>query len=90
MQSQATADSQNLLLVEMADSGIHWMEPRDLDIRHMAQTINSPGEPAISSQHGEMANVTFADGRVQIITNETLPPSLMKILRLSEQERTGQ
>jgi prepilin-type processing-associated H-X9-DG protein len=80
MQSPGAAASQTIVLVEMADSGIHWMEPRDLDIRHMAPTVNSSNGPAISSNHGETANVAFADGRVQVMTNEMLSPLLLRIV----------
>jgi hypothetical protein len=91
MPSQGATASQTIVLVEMAVSGIHWMEPRDLDIRHMATAINSPNGPAISSKHGAMANVAFTDGRAQVITNEMLSPLLLRILgrNAEENERTN-
>jgi hypothetical protein len=37
--------SNTLMVVEMANSGIHWMEPRDLDMATMPLTINTPHAP---------------------------------------------
>lgn len=57
-------DGQNrtLLLVEVRDSGIHWMEPRDLNIGEMNARINGDGPLGISSVHPGTANVFYADG----------------------------
>ena len=40
-----------LLVVEIANSGIHWMEPRDLHLVQMAPTINPKSGQGISSRH---------------------------------------
>src|SRR5262249_22208558 len=40
-----------VMLVEVADSGLHWMEPRDLHILQMAPTINPKGGRGMSSRH---------------------------------------
>jgi hypothetical protein len=42
---------QTLLVVEVHNSGIHWMEPRDLALSQMATTINSKRGQGISSRH---------------------------------------
>jgi hypothetical protein len=49
-----------LLLVEVANSGVHWMEPRDLDFSRMSRTINSKTRQGISSPHAGGAIVAFA------------------------------
>lgn len=51
-----------LLIVEVHNSGIHWMEPRDLHIGQMAMSINPKAGQGISSPHAGGANVMFADG----------------------------
>ncbi len=46
--------SNTLLLVEVANSGIHWMEPRDLPVSALSAGINPPNAApgsAISSEH---------------------------------------
>ncbi len=39
------------IVVEIVDSGIHWMEPTDLDMSTMAMSINPPEGVGISSSH---------------------------------------
>lgn len=67
--------SNTLMVVEMAESGIHWMEPRDLDVATMAQTVNAPAGQGVSSLHCDPgwwrerlgAHVGFADGSVRFL-----------------------
>lgn len=64
-----------IMLVEVANSDIHWMEPRDLSFEDALRGINSPEGMGISSRHisGEdyfhygtpIANVAFADTHVR-------------------------
>jgi hypothetical protein len=63
--------SETLLVVEVANSGIHWMEPRDLDASRMPKTINDNSGMRISSMHPGIAVVAFADGRVRTLTART-------------------
>ncbi len=50
-----------VLLVEVADSGIHWMEPRDLRFESLAIVEDSANSPAVSSSHPRGPGVVFAD-----------------------------
>jgi len=71
--------STTLLIVEVANSGIHWMEPRDLHVVQMAPTINPKSGQGISSPHAGGAQVLMADGTVRFIS-QTLTPELFRAL----------
>jgi hypothetical protein len=62
--------SNTLLVVEVADSGIHWMEPRDLHIVQMARTINPQLGQGISSLHTGGALGLLGDGSVRFIPKD--------------------
>jgi len=50
-----------ILLVEVKNSGIHWMEPRDLNCPPASTVVNPASGQGISSNHPGGANVVFAD-----------------------------
>ena len=50
-----------LLVVEIADSGINWMEPRDLSFEKMDFHVNGQPHNSISSQHRDLAFVLLAN-----------------------------
>ncbi|MBX3426782.1 MAG: hypothetical protein KF688_13970 [Pirellulales bacterium] len=68
----ALADVPNdaILIVEVRNSGVHWMEPSDFDIRRMPRTLNAPDGKGISSRFPEGFHVGFADGEVWFVANE--------------------
>jgi len=74
--------SRTIAVVEVADSGIHWMEPRDLHVAQMAPGINPPAGQGISSNHRGGANVVFADGSVRFLRNDTPLEALEAMLRV--------
>jgi hypothetical protein len=78
-----------ILLVEVRDSGIHWMEPRDLDITQMPMAINSDKGLSISSSHETLAfaNVMFADGKPRRIPNTASTKALRAALTISGGEK---
>ena len=69
----AKGTSQTALLVEVANSGIHWMEPRDLELGSFDPTIDSRSGRGISSNHAGGANVAIADGSVRCLSRDTAP-----------------
>lgn len=75
----ADGSSNTLLVVEVAKSGIHWMEPRDLHVLQMARGINPKAGQGISSIHPGCANVSFADGSVRFLPDD-FPPDLLDSL----------
>jgi len=56
--------SKTLVLVEVVGSGIHWMEPRDLNVSEDVSQIELSTAPRISSKHDDTVHVAFADGSV--------------------------
>lgn len=53
-----------IVLVEIADSGIDWLEPRDLDLRTMSLDVNDREHPSISSNDPTGPAVAFANWKV--------------------------
>jgi prepilin-type processing-associated H-X9-DG protein len=79
--------SSTILVVEIANSDIHWMEPRDLDIRKIAKQINPKNAIGISSYHPGGANVVLADNSVQFLSDETTQKMLEALLTAAGGEK---
>ena len=81
--------SNTIMLVEIADSGINWMEPRDLSFEEALGGINPKSGKGISSRHlsyngyfyhqTQVVYVTFADGSVRSL-REGFPPERLEAL----------
>ena len=67
--------NQTLMVVEARHSGVHWTEPRDIDIRQ-AQSASPEG---LSSFHSGGFHAVLADGSVRYFP-ETIPPQTLKAL----------
>lgn len=78
-----------IFLVEVHNSGIHWMEPRDLDFAQMPMAINPTKGLGISSVHlpEGFANVVFADGKPQRIPNTASAKAIRAALTISGGEK---
>jgi hypothetical protein len=46
----------------VADSGIQWMEPRDLPLSAIQAGINAPGGIGVTSNHPGTILIAYADG----------------------------
>jgi hypothetical protein len=68
--------SSTLMVVEIANSTISWMEPRDLPLSQLAPRINGQPGPAISSVHRKCVQCLFADGSTRLLL-ETLPATTL-------------
>lgn len=73
-----------LLLVEVHDSAIHWMEPRDLTLDEMNPRVNGKGRLGISSVHTGGAFVMWADGHGQLLTNDLRPEILRQAIEIDD------
>lgn len=70
-------------LVEIANSDIHWMEPRDLDIRSMSFQVNDPNQPSIGSHHPGYARVGVISGSCGgVRVDNNTPPAKIKSMLL--------
>ena len=81
--------SNTILVVEMVNSGIHWMEPRDLDFPQMPMTVNPEHGPGMSSPHPNVALAVFADGHTAAVTKNTPPEILRHLLMIADGEQIG-
>jgi prepilin-type processing-associated H-X9-DG protein len=73
--------SNTIAIVEVADSGINWLEPRDLTIGRAMRGINPPEiRPAISSRHSDGVNVLSFDGSVHFLRNDISNELLHELL----------
>ncbi|WP_435021626.1 DUF1559 domain-containing protein [Tundrisphaera sp. TA3] len=68
--SDPTGDT--IMIAEVADSGINWMEPRDLDVRTIDAVDGGPKQPHISS-HDRVAHVVCVDGSVRVLPGSIAP-----------------
>jgi hypothetical protein len=70
-----------ILIVEIANSDIHWMEPRDLDFNTMSFTIDDRSRPSISSPHPSGPGaVLFADRLSTDRLHTSLSPASIKAM----------
>ena len=67
-----------ILLVEIANSTIHWMEPRDLNAAEMSFVINDPGTPSISSPHPHGPGIVLANNIFVYRCQADMSPAVLK------------
>ncbi len=61
--------SNTIMIVEVANRPVHWMEPRDLDMTKLTSGVNGP-KPSLSSNEAGPA-VLFVDGHRQRLNPRT-------------------
>ena len=72
--------SNTIVVVSLADSDIHWSEPRDLNFSTLPMQINSSETGGISSKLPNGAHVGFADGSVHFLPDATDSTTLRSFL----------
>lgn len=75
--------SNTIMLVEVADSDIHWTEPRDLSFDRAVVGINVDKRHEISSYHNGSAYFAFVDGSVRDLSDKMSPAILKAILTIA-------
>ncbi len=72
-------DDHKILLVEVENSGINWMEPKDLTVDQAIAGLTSKSGPRISSGHDpRLANAVLADGELVELPTD-LSPELLRV-----------
>jgi prepilin-type processing-associated H-X9-DG protein len=56
-----------IMVVEIAHSDIHWMEPRDLPVEEIAEWLQPGHKPQLLGGHIEGGFVAYADGHVEML-----------------------
>jgi hypothetical protein len=69
--------SNTIMIVEMSESGIHWMEPRDLKFDEMSFRINDPDRRGIRSKHLGGVNIVLCNMNSRVV-HENIDPEVLK------------
>ncbi len=81
--------AKTILLVEVAESGIHWMEPRDLSFAEMDFRVNGRPGNSISSGYGKSVSALMADGNVRRLDKNLSPDTLRALLTTAGSEKVS-
>jgi len=76
--------SNSILIVEVVNSGIHWMEPRDLALEDLQRGVNPQSGRGISSRHVGGACVLLADGSVRFLPGDVAPELLEMLATIAD------
>jgi hypothetical protein len=75
--------SKTIMFVEIANSDIHWMEPRDLAFSRLSFKVNDPRQPGgIGSTYGDV-RIALMDGSVRQLKDGISPRVLRALLTAS-------
>jgi hypothetical protein len=78
----ANAHFNTIAIVEVADSGIDWMEPRDMHLEDASRGVNTAVPCGIGSSHPHGANCLTMDGLVHFLDNGISASLLTWLLRV--------
>jgi hypothetical protein len=73
-----------IIIVETADSGVNWSEPREIQFNDAIRGIKVPGILGISSHHRDCVLACFADGHALPISDKTDPAVLKQLLQIDD------
>jgi hypothetical protein len=76
-----------LIVVEVADAGIHWMEPKELDWGAMSFRLNDRSHPSLSSVHARGPHVLTVDDMVTTLPRDLSPETLRALLTITGAEK---
>lgn len=81
--------SLTLAVAEVADSGVHWLEPKDLAAADLPRAINSKGAVGIRSGHPGGGNLAMLDGAVYFFAEDTASNVIAAILTRAGNEEVA-
>ena len=80
--------SNTIMIVEVADSGVNWAEPKDLQFDQIDFKINGQKKPGIGSHHPNgCCHVAICDGSVRYMPNSTAPEKIKALLTIDGGEK---
>jgi hypothetical protein len=82
--------SVTIMIVEVANSGIHWAEPKDLEYDKIDFAINGPIKPGIGSHHPGGCNIAVCDASVRFFPQSTPPEKIKAMLTIDGGEDVKQ
>jgi hypothetical protein len=78
--------SETVAVVEVAGSGVNWMEPRDLPLTDFVKGANRPGGLGASSGHLNGCFAIFCDGNVDFLQNQITISTLKALAKRADGE----
>jgi prepilin-type processing-associated H-X9-DG protein len=75
--------NRTILLIEVPNSGINWLEPRDVTIEQLKDGLRGLIPSGGSSPHPEGFNVLFADGHVETLPEDIDPAELAAMVSVN-------
>lgn len=78
------------IVVEMAESGVHWMEPRDLDIREMSFKVNDYSKPSIRGNLEFEPCIVIAGGWIATVAPKTPEATIKALTTIAGGEKVKQ
>ena len=72
--------SNTILAIEVAASGINWLDPRDMTVEEAVTYITNPAASGSRHAHPGGGNVLFADGSVRFLPDTIDPQTLRALL----------
>jgi len=76
-----------ILLTEITDSKINWLEPRDLNVETMSFSLNDVRQPSISSVYWRQPYVVFADSiKAYAVSGDMSPEALRGLTTIAGNE----
>jgi len=73
-----------ITIVETAESGVNWSQPREIQFNDAIRGINVPGILGISSRHDGIVLACFADGHALFISDKIDPGVLKQLLQIDD------
>jgi hypothetical protein len=76
-----------IMLVEVADSDINWMEPRDLSFDQATVGVNVGKHRGFNSNHPGIVIVAYADGHTAILDDSVSSEALKALFTIAGGEK---